>query len=629
MSSMRHDFTKVGFAKTFVLPALLVFLIPFLSYLFFSHAQARFDAQAREAILAQIRSDTQISEQDRVTAIAYFTATPFSQLITNEKFAANATATSRFNYATFRWMIRLSLLSLGSGVTVFVLAGICAWVSLRSQFAQYLGLLIGWHALRIYSALQTIVMGILLVALSFWVTALWFNFYSLKLILIAGALSVVGVCVVLAAIFRTPKSEFPIEGAVLTKDTASPLWQELNTICAKVGTTVPDQVIAGIDDNFFVTEHPVTVEGKEYRGKTLFVSLPLLKQLNSTEADAVLAHEMAHFSGQDTLYSTKISPLLVRYQNYLQSLHGGVISLPVFYFMLCFRAVFEISLGTLSRQREFRADGIAASVTSPQSCAAALLRTAAYSKFRQSVEQDLFQQERAMETADVSARIEQGFPAYATAFASNSDIGHMETSHPFDSHPPLSQRLSALGVHVVTEEAQACLTTPGNGGWHRIIDNADAIERQQWEAYEARFRKYHEESLPYRFLPATDDEREIVERSFPAMTFEVKDGILRIDFEKVHLATWADAIAYGEITHCALNDKQVLEIQYQRSGKRSRSIAIAKFSKDSHQTILNAFQQYYGRYLAAVEYQKTARLQAEQAATDSDPHEDVEDTATP
>src|SRR5262249_13420239 len=153
-------------------------------------------------------------------------------------------------------------------------------------------------------------------------------------------------------------------------------------------------------------------------GKTLFVSLPLLKQLQSAEADTILAHEMAHFSGNDTLYSKRISPLLLRYQAYLAALHEGAITRPVFHFMLCFRALFELSIRKLSREREFRADSIAAAITSPRDFVSALMRTVAYSKFRAAVENELFKQERAMETVDVSKRVELGFHEYAVAFAS-------------------------------------------------------------------------------------------------------------------------------------------------------------------------------------------------------------------
>ena len=61
------------------------------------------------------------------------------------------------------------------------------------------------------------------------------------------------------SISETPE---PSTGKVIDRQTAAPLWQELQAICTKVGTAPPDQIIAGIDDNFYVTEMPVTVDGK-------------------------------------------------------------------------------------------------------------------------------------------------------------------------------------------------------------------------------------------------------------------------------------------------------------------------------------------------------------------------------
>jgi len=460
MGATREDFSKISFVKTFVLPALLIFLVPALSLMFFYHAQQQFDNQARTTLLEQIRSDTQLTPADRDAAIAYFSVTPFSTLVTHEKFAANVDATTRFHYATFRWMIRLSAISMISGIVVFVQAVICVWLSMRSQMMQYLSLLIGWHILRLYAALQTIVVGILLVALSFWVTALWFNMYSVKLIGVAAVIAVVGIAMVVAAILKSPKSENSVEAVVLDRDSSAPLWAELTKICNQVGTSPPDQIIAGIDDNFYVTEHSVTVDGRQFTGKTLYVSLPLLKQMDATEADAVLAHEMAHFSGNDTLYSKKISPLLERYGVYLHDLRSGMISVPAFHFMACFRALFELSLSKFSREREIRADRIAAATAGATSFSGALLRIAAYSKFRHSIERDLYRQERALERANVSDQIEYGFRDFTIAFAADPEIGRIETAHPFDTHPPLSQRLSALGITLSVTEAQSLLAAP-------------------------------------------------------------------------------------------------------------------------------------------------------------------------
>jgi hypothetical protein len=102
---------KFHFLTTFVLPALLVFLIPVLSYFFFRHAQGRFDDRFRESMLNEVRADRSITEEERARAIAFFTEVPLSQLLANKEFAANVPADTRFHYATFRWMIFISAAS--------------------------------------------------------------------------------------------------------------------------------------------------------------------------------------------------------------------------------------------------------------------------------------------------------------------------------------------------------------------------------------------------------------------------------------------------------------------------------------------------------------------------------------
>jgi len=619
MSDNRNAFSKFGFVKTFILPALLIFLVPVLSLIFFIHAQRTFDNRIRESVLSQIRTDANLSAEERTKAIEFFTNVPFSQLIRDPQFAEMVDAGTRRDFATFRWMILLSLLSIVMGIGVFILAGICVLLSLRSALVQYLSLSAGWHVLRISGALQTVIQGVLLVALSFWVTALWFERFYVKLIFAAGALAVMACVVVIVAIFKRVKSDFNVEGEVISPNQSAPVWNKLRAICEQVGTAPPDQVIAGIDNNFFVTEHPVTVAGQTYRGRTLFVSLSLLKELQGTEADAVVAHEMAHFSGQDTVYSRKISPLLSRYQHYLEALQSGPITLPIFYYMLCFRALYEVSLGRLSRQREFRADGIAVETTSPTAFAGALLRIAAYSKYRESVQDELFQQEQALATANISERIEQGFPQYATAFASTTDIGQLATAHPFDTHPPLSQRLAAIGLQFDSAEASSLLSRRPDQAWYRHFDQADELEQRQWREFEERFRTYHEQTLPYRFLPETDDERAIVLKSFPEVEVQGKEAALTIDFEKITYGNqWPEPVRYSEITELNLNEG-TLYIKFAREKKQSHSIKMKVFEK-RQQEVLDTLNRYYGRYVAARTYQQHKAALAASSAQQTAPH---------
>ncbi|MFO1092650.1 MAG: M48 family metallopeptidase [Planctomycetaceae bacterium] len=614
MSDKRNSFTKFGFVKAFVLPALLIFLIPVLSFVFFVHATHTFNNRVREAVLAQVRSDQSLSAEDREKAIELFTNVPFSRLVRDENFAEMVTPGMRRDFATFRWMILLSALSIVMSVGVFCLTGVCVLLSLRSAFVQYLSLSAGWHVLRISGAIQTAIQGVLVVALSFWVTALWLERFSVKLIFVAGLLAVLACIAVIFAIFKRIKTEFNVEGEVLGKDQSPAVWEKLLAICEKVGTDPPDQVIVGIDNNFFVTEHPVTVGGQTYRGRTLFVSLALLKELKGAEADAVLAHEMAHFSGQDTVYSRKISPLLSRYQHYLEALHSGGITLPIFYYMLCFRALYEVSLSRLSRKREFRADRIAVETTSPNAFAGALLKIAAYDKYRSTVQEELFKQEQALANANISERIEQGFPQYATAFAADTEIGAVSTAHPFDTHPPLSQRLEAIGHRLDSAETGVLLTARADQAWYRRIDGAEELERRQWHDFEEKFRAYHEQTLPFRFLPETDEERAIVLKSFPEVQIPGKEAVLTIDYEKIAYGNqWPEPVLYPEIKELNVNEG-VLYIKYERGKKQTHSIKLKLFDKRK-QEVLDTINRYYGRYVAARTSQEQKLRQAEVGAS--------------
>ena len=151
MKDAKTGFTGGGFFRTFVLPGLFVFLTPVAGLLFFLHAQNHFDSQSRDAVLEQIRADAGLTPEERENATAFFTEHPFSELIKNEVFANQIDSTALFHYATFRWMIRLSAASLLAGVVVFLLAGLCVAISMRSNRVQYLSLSVGWHVLRAFA----------------------------------------------------------------------------------------------------------------------------------------------------------------------------------------------------------------------------------------------------------------------------------------------------------------------------------------------------------------------------------------------------------------------------------------------------------------------------------------------
>lgn len=603
-ASEQNDLTKLGFVRTFFVPALWVFLFPVLGYLFFSHAENSFDGNFQQALQQQIRADKELTAEQRTEALQNIKEIRVSQLLVDKPDSAQRLDRELvFHYATFRWMKRIAATCIALALCAFLLAAVSIPISLRSQSAQYTSLSLSWHLLRIIGAVQVIGQAALLVAMSFWVTALWFEIYIVKLILLVAVLAIAAVGIILKAIFTRPNMDFHIQGVAIDRDQADELWSDLEGVCDEVGTEPPDQIIGGIDDSFFVTEQPVFVGDEKYEGRTLFVSLSLLRQLNGTQADAVMAHEMAHFSGNDTLYSRKIGPLLARYNTYLHALSEGGITAPVYQFMLCFRALFELSLGKLSKEREFRADEIAARVTSPQEFASALVRIIAFSQYRGEIEKDLFEQEDTSAIADISEKIRTGFPDFALKFANSEvDIGHLETSHPFDAHPATIDRLAALSVTLTPETAKDMLTETADGVWFENVRNAVDVEKNQWDDYERQFREFHEQTLCYRYLPSTPREREIVLKHFPAVTFASKDGDYVLDMDGLQGGKLSGEIPWSDVTNCELNEA-LLTISTSSQG--AQKIKVSRMGKEQ-QNFLQALQHYYGRYLAAKEAQETA-----------------------
>ena len=84
MRATQPGWSSLGFAKTFVLPGFLIFLVPIVALCFFLHAEHSFDAEAREAVLKQIRADPNIVPGTaRKGAGSFLQSVRFSDLMTN------------------------------------------------------------------------------------------------------------------------------------------------------------------------------------------------------------------------------------------------------------------------------------------------------------------------------------------------------------------------------------------------------------------------------------------------------------------------------------------------------------------------------------------------------------------
>ena len=517
---------RFPFFKTFILPMFWILVIPICGAVFAQVADSKYDSLIRDGIYKGIDAEA-IGAAEKAELKAQYESISFADVCVSTEpelaeFRRYLDKTCG-DYAQFGYIKLASWLAILMALLAILFIGVAGAASLKSRELQLLSLRVGVPLLKFVAATQMILQGFVLVMLSYWVTALFFNVFFVKIIFVVGFMALAGVGIAIRGIFRQVHYPFFVVGELLTREIAPELWASVDRICAELGTEPPNQIMAGIDDNFFVTEHTITLPDGELTGRTLFVSLSLLRHFSVEEAEAIIAHEMAHFSGGDTLFSLKTSPLLSRFDQYLAELNDFS-TLMAFYLLNAFRGLMELSLGKHSRDREFRADKVAADAVGADHFGSALLKLAAYSQYRIKIEDDLFSKDEKHAKLTLADRINAGFRDYACSPLFSDGIAESSTPHPFDSHPLMIERLAKFGVFSESEFGEVASRAPE----HLILkgDSILEMEQRQWAEYEEQFQKAHSHFLCYRSLPSNEDEIAHVEHFFPEQVFEQKKSML-------------------------------------------------------------------------------------------------------
>lgn len=244
-------------------------------------------------------------------------------------------------------------------------------------------------------------------------------------------------------------SPMTVLGRRLGRTDAPHLWTLVDTIAAKLGAPPVDYIILGLLDGFFVTSGVIRVShAGELSGHILYLSAAHLSFLDEDELRGIIAHEMAHFSGNDLLYSERFAPIYHGFEKRLVAMAeheyndwiGKVFLRPgrmvTTYALYRFRATER----HWSRLRELEADRAGAELVGARVFASALTRAVA-------VQTQLHTLLASRHTHadndddDVVEALRRSFEA-----GSPFDLGTARMAHPFDSHPALQERLDALGV---------------------------------------------------------------------------------------------------------------------------------------------------------------------------------------
>ncbi len=284
-----------------------------------------------------------------------------------------------------------------------------------------------------------------------------------------GLFCAVGAFVILKSMLPR-RDRFEPPGPQLTPETQPRLFAEIRRVAAAVRQVAPAEVYLVPDVNAWVG-HRGGFMGFGSR-RVMGLGLPLLQALNVPELRGVVAHEFGHFHGGDVAIGPwiyKTSAALVRTVEDLQD-HSKALTLPfVWYANLFFRVTHAVS-----RHQEVLADRLAASVAGARALASGLREThtagmAFVPYWHGAVEPVL--------SAGFVPPLAAGFDAFlkdpwvvAKVAESEKAEAQPDEPDPYDTHPPLPDRLAALGVDPSSTERE-----PGPAALS-LLDELPALE---------------------------------------------------------------------------------------------------------------------------------------------------------
>lgn len=262
---------------------------------------------------------------------------------------------------------------------------------------------------------------------------------------------------------------FPDPGPRLNPNEHPRLFETVSEVAAAAQQAMPRDVFLVGDLNAWVAQRGGIMGFGSHR--VMGLGLPLLTALSVAELRAVLAHEFGHFHGGDTalgpwVYKTRAA--IERTVGNLSHRHS-FLRVPFVWYGNTFLRITQ----KVSRHQELAADALAVQVAGAPALASGLRKIHASAPVF-----DLFV------ATELDPALDHGFqPPISGGFRHNLRVaganglldgilaGALESgpADPYDSHPPLAERLAALpaGEEAVTEGAPA-LT---------LLENHDQLER--------------------------------------------------------------------------------------------------------------------------------------------------------
>jgi len=270
-----------------------------------------------------------------------------------------------------------------------------------------------------------------------------------------------------------------VTGLAVGPDRVPGLIAQIARVATRLGVRVPARIIVGMDVRAFVTRIPISLRGVEVlsAGETLYLPACALRILDDKQLEALLAHELAHFRGKDVAFTERFIPSFLTLRNAIETLTPDnspaawwsvLPKLPALLLMQSIAVVMAVAVARIRRARELEADRVGAEIESPEAFARALVKFSLlmilWQPFRAA-------NARYLATGRARSNICSDFIESSRLLLATAEGDHLRgvvlssrLKHPTDVHPPLADRIRALGLDpdLVLDESLSELAPPTN-----------------------------------------------------------------------------------------------------------------------------------------------------------------------
>ncbi|MEQ8235289.1 MAG: M48 family metalloprotease [Syntrophomonadaceae bacterium] len=319
----------------------------------------------------------------------------------------------------------------------------------------------GAYLVLVASALLAILIGTGLIYGIGYVAVNYIHRVPVGIFLLMGLGMLYAIWTVFYAIYKSVIVKPSFKTAItINKRNETKLNEFVTGLCQKMGTEPPDNIILSADPEFFVTQSKIKCFDGVTRGRVLGIGMPLLGSITINEFRAILCHEFAHFTGNDTLYSKFVLPAYIGLQTASTQMQAiidsdtnsddtnwvGVPMLLPCWSLDKYLDVFHKLNMKISRARELRADAISSQICGSLCFAEALKKVVAVGHiFNKVVVRDIkifLDEDKVFKNY---YRYFDDYVAEQSELVKNIQVEATSApENPYDSHPSLGTRLKNL-----------------------------------------------------------------------------------------------------------------------------------------------------------------------------------------